>query len=68
MSQESIKRVIENAAKECETCCRLAAFAEGEYAYGYAREAIAAGLRKLAAYHAQNAFNASLMLPRGSCA
>ena len=53
------RHVIEYAARECETCLRLAQFAENEFLGSHS---IATGLRKLAAYHSGNAFNAAAHL------
>jgi hypothetical protein len=54
--RETYRSVIEHAGRECETALRLAQFAEGEATLS---NGIATGLRKLAAYHSENAFAAS---------
>lgn len=57
MSIESLKSAITHAAVECESCMRLAQFAEDEPTYtGDDGKRIARGLRRLAAYHSENAF------------
>lgn len=59
--REIYRSVIAHAGSECETCMRLAQFAEGEASLS-AAGGLGSGLRKLAAYHSENAFAASKQL------
>lgn len=56
IQQETLRKAIEHSARECEKCVRLAQFADSEPCYP---EKMGEGLRKLAIYHAENAFAAS---------
>ncbi len=59
MQQEVQRNIIESAGRECMECLRLAAFADSEPTLS---AGIADGMRKLAAYHSENAFEASAKL------
>ncbi|MBN8921616.1 MAG: hypothetical protein BGP10_15880 [Rhodanobacter sp. 68-29] len=53
MKTDNLKRCIVRAATECEECLRLADFAEREPSLS---GGMADSLRKMAAYHSDNAF------------
>lgn len=59
MQQEVQRNIIEHAGHECMECMRLAAFADSEPTLS---RGLADGMRKLAAYHSENAFKASAKL------
>lgn len=59
--REIYRSVIAHAGSECETCMRLAQFAEDEASLS-ATVGLGPGLRKLAAYHSENAFAAAKQL------
>ncbi|MGO4700252.1 hypothetical protein [Dyella sp. 2RAB6] len=60
---KSAKRGIIHHAKECERALQCAAVADAEPLLG---EAMANGLRKLAAYHSENAFSWARHLTGGA--
>ncbi|EIL99123.1 hypothetical protein [Rhodanobacter thiooxydans] len=57
--REIYRSVIAHAGHECEDCMRLAQFADDNEINP---SGIAAGLRKFAAYHSENAFAAARQL------
>jgi hypothetical protein len=59
---ERVRKGIAHHAVECERCLRHASFAAGE---AMLAEKIPEGLRKLAAYHSEQAFTWAKRLPPG---
>ena len=59
IDEAKARAAIEHHARECEKELRLAAFAEVEPLYGDSGAGIAHGLRRLAAYSAEQAFAAA---------